>query len=392
MSAFYFDGTLSASKSIMNRALICSTYSENLGVIGQSDAEDVQLMRRGLFNLNQGQVIDCGHAGTVLRFMALLASRRKGVHRLTGTERLFSRPQSELLPILGQLGVQAELKNREIMIRSWGWKLIVDGLQINAQRSSQFASAVMLNSWNLEFPLHITISKQFVSEAYFQMTVDVVKALGMVVDQRGHELIIPREQTIKVSTYKTEIDLSSAFAVAALAVVGGKAIIRNFPKKSIQPDHVFVQILKSMGVSLNVYDDKLEVEQSRTLSGIEVNLQNTPDLFPVLGVLCALAETPSQISGISHLQYKESSRLNKMTELIHQMGAEVTAVDNGIKIIPTKRSSLSSPVLFDVDQDHRLVMAVAVAQQAGFQFQINTPQIVNKSFPEFLSLVGNSLC
>ncbi|MCB0351832.1 MAG: 3-phosphoshikimate 1-carboxyvinyltransferase, partial [Bdellovibrionales bacterium] len=80
MNNFNFSGELPASKSIMNRALIAGSYNPNLKILGDSNCDDVRLMKNGLRSLVTGQPIDCGHAGTVLRFLALRASRIPGRH------------------------------------------------------------------------------------------------------------------------------------------------------------------------------------------------------------------------------------------------------------------------------------------------------------------------
>src|SRR6185437_12816288 len=95
--------------------------------------------------------------------------------------------------------------------------------------------------------------------------------------------------------YICEPDLSSAFAVAAIAAVGGRAEIQDFPKRSLQPDSIFVKVLSDMGAKLRHESGTLIVEKSKLMRGIDVDLTNCPDLFPVLAVLCALTGGPSEI-------------------------------------------------------------------------------------------------
>jgi 3-phosphoshikimate 1-carboxyvinyltransferase len=386
--SFLFKGTLSPSKSLMNRALIAQSYEAGLKIIGDSSCDDVRFMKQGLKNMFAHEPIDCGQAGTVLRFLALRASRESGVFTLTGSERLFSRPQTELLPILGQLGVDAEFQKNSIKIMTKGWRLIVDGLQIQSNRSSQFASGVILNAWDLKFPLHFHISREIVSEGYLNMTIQLMRKLGMRIEDNGSDFFIPANQSISNKEYVCEIDLSSAFAVAALAIVGGEAEIQNFPQKSLQPDIVFLDILKKMGAMVQVSGSSLFVKKSSKLYSIKTDLRNSPDLFPILAVLCALADAPSEIKGLGHLKYKESSRIKKTSELLNLMGATVESSNNEVRIIPTVLSGESIGVkTFDVDQDHRMVMAATIARQAGFDIRLNDWQAVNKSFPELLKII-----
>ena len=389
---FRFSGTIPASKSILNRALVIQSFAAGIKIAGESEANDVALMRQALFNLGQ-ESIECGDAGTVLRFMALRVSRLSGVHMLTGSERLFSRPQGELIPILSQLGVDAELKPNCLKIRSQGWRLAVDGLHIHAERSSQFASAVFLSAWGLPFALPISISKKMVSESYFRMTIQMVRDFGMRVQGRGPEYVIPSGQQIHwEKPYTVEPDLSSAFSVAALAAVAGHAEIRGFPRRSLQPDAIFVKLLSEMGVSLKHENDTLIIEKSKLERGVTVDLTNSPDLFPVLAVLCALAESKSEVSGVDHLRFKESSRLERARELIEWMGARVEVDGTNecrVTIYPTRTRPVSETVwAFDPDRDHRMAMAAEVARWAGFPIQVKDMKVVSKSFPEFVQITG----
>jgi len=297
--------------------------------------------------------------------------------------------------VLGQLGAMTETRPRdgrpELLIRSDGWRLVVDGLQINADRSSQFASAVMLSAWDLNFPLHFSVSKKIVSEGYLRMTYELVRKMGMQIGSRGSEFVIPAQQKVTARELVIEPDLSSAFAVAALAVVDGEAVIKSFPRPSLQPDAIFVRLLEDMGADVGGEGHELRVKKSQNLQGIAADLSSSPDLFPVLAVLCAVAKTPSQIKGIGHLRFKESSRLQRTTELLRLMGARVEGSDEAVTIAPARERPVGGPKqVFDVDQDHRMAMAVAVAERAGFPIQGNQMQVVAKSFPEFLQLAGGA--
>jgi 5-enolpyruvylshikimate-3-phosphate synthase len=100
-----FIGHVPASKSIFNRALILQSFGPDLKICGVSDSDDVVKIKAGIKALKDQAMIDCGEGGTVLRFLALRASREKGRHKLTGSVRLINRPQEELMKILSQLGV-----------------------------------------------------------------------------------------------------------------------------------------------------------------------------------------------------------------------------------------------------------------------------------------------
>ena len=250
MSDFNFIGALPASKSLMNRALIVKSFFPELTILGESLSDDVMLMSKACEHLLGNQPFDCGHAGTVLRFLALRLSRIPGEHKLIGSSRLFSRPQEELIIVLRQLGCDVALGKNELLIHSNGWQLSGDGLHVNTHRSSQFLSAIFLNSWRLERPLHIAVEGRVVSESYLKMTIQLLLSLGMNIEKVDRDYIVMPSKQLAKSELMIEPDMSSAFAVASVAVISGQACIRGQFKNSLQPEAHFYPILQKMGVKL----------------------------------------------------------------------------------------------------------------------------------------------
>lgn len=393
---FSFLGFIPASKSLMNRALVAQSFFPHLKVMGVTESDDVRSMQEGLKKLSRTPArevmgpIDCGHAGTVLRFLALAASRRPGTSIFFGSERLFSRPQKELHQVLLQLGVDVRIESQRLILKSNGWRVQGDALHVPCGRSSQFASAVLLSSWNLPHALHVSLSGRMVSQSYWKMTVDLLRTLGLTVFEQGPEITVPPKQSVQASEYFVEPDMSSAFAVAAMAAVGGEATLLEFPQKSSQPDFVFVELLSQMGALVSHKDHQLNIKKTKTLQGLKVNLRNAPDLFPVLAALAATAEGPSQFYGAKHLAYKESNRISKVAELIQKAGRPVKINEDGLDIGEKFSSDKKTPFSYDSDQDHRLVMAAAILQQAGWTIDLHHPEAVTKSFPEFLAWVKSA--
>lgn len=385
-SDYFFDGELSASKSLYNRALIIQSYNKSIQLLGHSVSDDVVLMQKALnavFAKATGS-LDCGHAGTVLRFLAFRCSRLEGAFVLTGSERLFSRPQKELIKLLSQLGCDVEQSKDRLKIQSYGWKLRGDGVFVDSSQSSQFASGLLLNTWDLDKDFYFHLNANRVSEAYFQMTLDLVKAFGLKVHQNGQEFMVAAKQQPMASSYHIEVDLSSAFVMAALSQFTGPVRVRNFPSQPLQPDLFFVSCLKQMGFQIQQSSAGLEIHAAKKLVAIKTQLINSPDLFPVLSVLCAFAEGESIISGVSHLEFKESNRLQKSKELLSLIGADMQINKDQVRIIPGKLNKQA--VEFNPDQDHRMAMAAALAVKAGAEIRILNKEVVSKSFPEFWSL------
>lgn len=388
MSEFRYVGHVPASKSLLNRALVIQSYFPQLQVKGESRADDVVTMRQALEQLLRGDAIDCGSAGTVLRFMALRAARRPGKHRLIGSPRLFSRPNSELLKILGQLGCAPELLPNELKIQSWGWKMVGDALHVPMDRSSQFASAVVLNAWQLPFELCLLLGPSSVSDAYFDMTLNLVRQLGMNWRREGKEIRISPQQNVLATEYLVEPDMSSAFALAAAAAVSGRVSLTGIPESSLQPDARFVSLLREAGVPILLQKNRLEIHKAESINPLQVSLKDTPDLFPVLAALLAFASGESHLRDADHLIHKESNRIEKTAELLRLCGREVMVFKDGIKIKGMRRVPSIEPLEFDPDQDHRMAMAAGILKLSGEPLRILHSAVVNKSFPGFWDAVG----
>lgn len=390
MKPFAFVGKLPASKSILNRLLLAQSYFPAFKIHGASDCEDVEDMRIAISRLYQGQPdFDVGSAGTVLRFMALRASRVPGEHLLVGEKRLFQRPQDELIKILRQVGVQAELGENSLRIQGEGWKMQGDTLLVPSSRSSQFATSVLLNAWDLPFDLYVSPGGgPRVSEGYWRMSVEIAQQLGMKIDFWDADFRVPKGQKVLVQDWTSEIDMSSAFALAGVAAVNGQATFLEFPERSVQPDSGFVSILQSMGVPITRTGNTLKVGKAARLNGVAVNLSSTPDLFPVLAALCALAEGESDLFGAPHLVFKESNRLQRLADLLTALGRAVEVRTDGLHILGPRLVPNVTPVEFDCDSDHRLAFAAAVLKSAGMTLDIRHPEVVAKSFPEFWGILG----
>lgn len=395
MNVFKFDGVIPASKSLFNRALICASYGSGVNILGHSSCDDVIKMRAALAGLGSNTEYDCGGAGTVLRFLAFRLSRIPGRHLLKGTPRLLSRPQADLRDILSQLGVSLTSAANHLIVEGAGWRPKSDRIQVSRKSSSQFVSGLLLNAWDLEFPLAVEWDQTGVSEGYWQMTVQLVKDFGLHVVPTAQGITVAAHSPIKLKQYQVESDLSSAFAIAAYAALNGEAVFRQFPFASPQPDKAFVSILQEMGVGIERASDHLRVFQPNprapVLKGVHWNLNDCPDLFPVLATLCAFASGPSRLDGAPHLVHKESNRIAKTSELLSRLGVRTKVLPDGMEIHPAgPLANHQPPFTYDTDHDHRLAFAAALVKSRGFPIEISHPDVVSKSFPEFWDLLINN--
>lgn len=389
---FYFKGQLSSSKSLVNRALIIQSFQPNIELQFQSQCDDVLALQKALTDFKRGETsFQCQDAGTVLRFLMPRLARQPGVYRLCGRERLLSRPHEGLIQALQILGVVVKKDNEAIVLKSSGWNP-TECLMVDGRVSSQFLSSILLSAWELPFDLKIQIPRSLVSQDYFIMTKKMCQMFGMeiLVEESSGRIIIPSGQKPKTIKYKIEPDMSSCFAIAAIASVAGEVIFKNFPFDSLQPDFVFTKILQAMGNPVERSGSDLRISFQERTQPISWDLNSCPDLFPVLAVLAARAEGVSHFTGLSQLKHKESDRLKNAVELVERCGRQVDLLNDAVKIYgSTERFSVDGNFL--PDHDHRMAMAAQLANFYGAQLQIDDRHVVNKSFPEFWSLTEEFL-
>ena len=384
--SFHFSGSLEISKSWMNRALILQSYNSAIQIHGESSADDVVLLKKALADFKNGKTeFQVGLGGTTLRFLALRLSRASGKFTIFGDEKLFSRPQTELIHVLDQLGVIAELSKNSLKIKSEGWKRPTKSIQIDTQQSSQFLSSFVLNAMDLDFDLQYQTSQQITSEGYYQYTLDLIKKCGIEVSDQKI-----KSQKLKPTVLKGEIDISSAFSLIAAGILSGEVEIKNWSDKSLQPDMQFVQFLKEMNISFSFDESEFRIKQQAGFKNLQANLKNSPDLFPVLSVLCAFAEGESHLFGAHQLIHKESNRIQKTYDLLTRCGLKAELQNDGLKIQgnPNAKYRTKDLIHFDPDGDHRMAFAAAILQIKGFPIVITEPNVITKSYPQFYQHIG----
>ena len=374
----HFEGVIPSSKSLMNRALICQSFFSDLKVQGETFASDVLCMRKALDALSEGQTeFDCGEGGTTFRFLVTRLSRENGSFSVKTSSRLAERPHQDLFRSLEVLGTKIRKKSDcEFEIESIGWNRPEGPIEISMTKSSQFASALLLSSWELPFDISYSLTGEQ-SRSYLDMTVELLKQLGMVIIENSKEIVVPKGQRVLQKEILIEPDMSSAFSVAAHGALRGRACFHNFPNNSLQPDFRFLEILSAMGASVSWEGRNLIVEKN-SLHGIDCNLTQNPDLFPVLSILMSFAKGNSTLTGTEVLKHKESDRLRNILGLLDQAGVEFQQNGDSISISGVNQRAYPH-FEFDPDQDHRMAMAASLF----VGIEILNQNVVNKSFPGF---------
>lgn len=388
---FHFHGPLDISKSWMNRALILHSFKPSLKISGSSNADDVVLLKKALHNLQKGHYeFDAGLGGTTFRFLAFRVSREAGNFLIRAHPRLLARPQDELIHILQQLGVQAMFTPEGLRISSSGWKQPSRAIEVSGRDSSQFISGVLLSTVGLPFNLELTVKDQVTSLGYIEYTIALLNTAGVQVQPKKHNFSVSAEQKILADHLEGEIDVSSAFSLIAASVLAGECNLANWMAGSLQPDMKFKDFFKSMRIDFSEKDLHFKISMQNHYLALKADLQNCPDLFPVLSVLAAFADGESHLYGAPQLKMKESDRIAKTTELLSRCGFQVEALNDGIKINGNPKATYKAKdfILFDAAHDHRMAMAAALLMLKGFPIRMSDPHVVSKSFPQFYQAIG----
>ncbi len=328
-----------------------------------------------------GNVVDVANSGTTLRIMTAVASLADGATVLTGDASIRTRPNTPLLNALNDLGAEAfSTRNNgmaPIVVRGKmrGGRIYIDG-----SISSQFISALLISCPFARNETSILIKGELKSRPYVNITVKMLQDAGVRIITDGlNSFIIPPEQECNMRSYNVPGDFSSASYMMAAGALCGEIVIKNlFPSE--QGDAALIEILRRMGAQIQWDEKRGEVKVSKSrLKGISVDVGKTPDLVPTLAVLGAASEGTMVIENAEHVRYKETDRLHAMTVELKKMGVDITEEKDRLII---KGRSIKGAEVHGWD-DHRIVMALAVAGIVAGDTTIDTVESVSISYPGF---------
>lgn len=390
------------SKSYTHRALIISALAEGESILTNAlQSEDTEFTSQALNKFGsltswkedgvhvQGkggrfkgaeEEIFVGDSGTSMRFLTALAALKKGHTRLDGNERMRKRPIADLLDGLRMLGVKTYSQDGypPVVVESQG---IRGGkVEIRGEESSQFLSALLMIAPYADRDVCIEVTGPLASKPYLDITRDVMTAFGVEVQMekyhyffvRGGQYYYPRE-------YMVEGDASNAsYFLSAAAITQGKVRVENLRRTSLQGDIRFADILRRMGCKVVWGDGWVEV-WGKELYGIEIDMNEMPDLVPTLAVTSSFAQGKTIIKNIGHLHFKESDRIRTLAQELVKMGIGVEEGEDWIKI----KGGGAHGAEIETHNDHRLAMSFAIAGLVIPGIKIKESQCVKKSFPDF---------
>ena len=325
--------------------------------------------------------LDCRESGTTLRFITALAAASGRPVEIGGSSRLSDRPIDELLSALRSLGAHCR------HVGGTGFPIEVQGpmrggpVSLDASRSSQFASALLLTLPTLGEDSSIDLQGSVVSEPYLDATLAVLAHHAVHVERQGRHLRVRGGQRFRGSSFLVPGDASSAaYLWAAAAVGGGTVRVKGLSAMWPQADLAVLDLLEATGAVVSRHPDGASVSAGPRRP-FRVNLTRAPDLYPLAGALAATSPGKSRITGARHVVLKESDRRSETARLARGLGARVSSTHSGLVIEGRPRPrALHLPHL----SDHRLVMSAAVAALAAEgPSVVGDARAVRKSFPGF---------
>lgn len=330
------------------------------------------------------RTVDCGLAGTVMRFVPALAGLVTGTTAFDGDPHARRRPMGAIIDALRGLGISIDDGGAGSLPFTIEGRGGVRGgrLVIDASASSQFVSALLLVGARFDEGLHLEhVGKPVPSLDHVRMTVETLRSLGVAVDDSVPDHWHVPPGPIPAFDVAIEPDLSNAGPFLAAAVVtGGTVRIRNWPSGTTQVGDAWRRILPSMGATATLDDGTLTVTGGPSITGGV--FADTSELAPTVAALCALATTPSTLTGIAHLRGHETDRLAALAAEITGLGGRVEETADGLVIEP---APLHGGV-FHTYEDHRMATAGAILGLAVEGVQVENIGTTAKTMPEFPEL------
>lgn len=361
--------------------------------------------------------IECGLAGTVMRFVPALAALLPGEFAFDGDPHARQRPMGPVLEGLRQLGVQVECEQGEnalpFVLRSPGLAS-VEGVseapvvRIDASTSSQFVSALLLMAPRLPQGMVLVHEGSSVpSIPHIQMTVEALRQMGIEVQEhypnQGNEAEGGEYRwTVRPGSFPgfemtIEPDLSNAGPFLAAAVVTGESVtIPHWPAPAddssagtTQVGDMWRKLLPALGAQVRYAEGRLTVTGPAQLpeGDFSFDLSAGGELAPTMAAACAFVKGRVELTGIAHLRGHETDRLAALAAEINRLGGSAHDTADSLVIeAPIPAAAEAAPVLARTYDDHRMATFAAIIGLRRPNVVVQNVATVAKTMPEFTAM------
>lgn len=326
--------------------------------------------------------LSAGESGLSFRLFSAIAALSSEELSLNTEGTLCNRPQQFVADGLNALGACASLDNGKAHL-SITDHIKGGDIELDGSISSQFITGLLLALPYAENDSVVKVNN-LVSRPYMEMTLEVMELFELDckhTEGDGYDLFeIPGNQTAKGGDFVVDGDWSAASALLTLGALAGspELEVTGIRGPFTQADSGIKGALLFAGYHLLGTDDGLQIKKKRPRA-FNLDLTNSPDLFPVLAVLAGFAKKKSTLKGVNRLRGKESDRAAVLQSELAKAGITIELEGDMMSIIPGK----IKPCKIDAHGDHRIVMAAAIIGCAGAEVDIEGAECVSKSYPGF---------
>ncbi len=396
---------LPGSKSLTNRALLLAALADEPSTITRPLlARDTQLMMAALAELGIGigiglvygddavtvtpapligpARVDCGLAGTVMRFVPPVAALATGPVSFDGDPRARERPMGAILGALRSLGVDLDASASSLPFTLQGHGAVDGGIvTIDAASSSQFVSALLLVGSRYDKGVDVRHDgKPVPSQPHIDMTVALLRERGVEVDDAEPNRWRVHPGPVAAIDSAIEPDLSNAAPfLAAGLVTGGAVTVPHWPRSTTQAGDALRSIFALFGAEVSLDAHGLTVAGAGRITGVDIDLHDVGELTPVIAAVAAMADSPSYLRGIAHLRGHETDRLAGIAAELNALGGDVEETVDGLVITPRPLA----PGTFHTYDDHRMAHAAAVLGLQVEGLRLDDVAATTKTHPDF---------
>ena len=376
---------ITGSKSETNRLLFLQSLFPNFKIQNKSNSDDSSIMQAALKSTSD--FIDINHAGTAMRFLTSYFSQLEGREViLTGSERMQQRPIKILVDALRSLGASIEYEKKQGYppLRIKGKKLDGGTISLPADISSQYISSLIMLGAVLKAGIELNLKGTITSMPYINMTLDLLKRLGIKTEFKGHRILVKNTSKSKNTIQVVESDWSSASYFFSIAALSDKAKIylSNYKSNSLQGDSILRIIYKQLGVNSYFEGNNLILEKENISSpkSIKWDLSNAPDIAQTIAVSCYGLGVACDLEGLHTLKIKETDRLVALDTELSKLGAKISVTNKSLHLASDQ--DFQKGITISTYNDHRMAMAFAPLA-LKIPLSIKKAEVVSKSYPSF---------
>ena len=376
---------ITGSKSETNRLLFLQSLFPNFKIQNKSNSDDSSIMQAALKSTSD--FIDINHAGTAMRFLTSYFSQLEGREViLTGSERMQQRPIKILVDALRSLGASIEYEKKQGYppLRIKGKKLDGGTISLPADISSQYISSLIMLGAVLKAGIELNLKGTITSMPYINMTLDLLKRLGIETEFKGHRILVKNTSKSKNIIQVVESDWSSASYFFSIAALSDKAKIylSNYKSNSLQGDSILRIIYKQLGVNSYFEGNNLILEKENISSpkSIKWDLSNAPDIAQTIAVSCYGLGVACDLEGLHTLKIKETDRLVALDTELSKLGAKISVTNKSLHLASDQ--DFQKGITISTYNDHRMAMAFAPLA-LKIPLSVKKAEVVSKSYPSF---------